>query len=86
MNETILVVDDEPKIIKLAKDYLEKGGFRVLTEGDGLRALKTARREHPDLIVLDLNAARNGRPGYLPHPSQGICCPHHYAHRPFRGS
>lgn len=54
MNETILVVDDEPKIIKLAKDYLEKGGFRVLTEGDGLRALKTARRERPDLIVLDL--------------------------------
>jgi DNA-binding response OmpR family regulator len=54
MNETILVVDDEPKIIRLAKDYLEKGGFRVLSEMDGLSALSTARREHPDLIVLDL--------------------------------
>jgi len=54
MNETILVVDDETKIIKLAKDYLEQGGFRVLSEVDGISALNTTRREHPDLIVLDL--------------------------------
>jgi two-component system alkaline phosphatase synthesis response regulator PhoP len=55
MNEMILVVDDEPKIVKQAKDYLEKGGFRVTTAGDGRTALAVARHERPDLIVLDLN-------------------------------
>jgi len=55
MNEMILVVDDEPKIVKQARDYLEKGGFRVVTTADGKRALVVARNERPDLIVLDLN-------------------------------
>ena len=54
MPELILVVDDEPKITRLARDYLEKYGYRVLTAGDGQSALTTARRERPDLIVLDL--------------------------------
>jgi two-component system alkaline phosphatase synthesis response regulator PhoP len=54
MPELILVVDDEPKIARLARDYLEKNGFRVLTAGDGQSALTIARREKPDLIVLDL--------------------------------
>jgi two-component system alkaline phosphatase synthesis response regulator PhoP len=55
VNETILVVDDEPKIVKQARDYLEKGGYRVATAGDGETALAVARHERPDLIVLDLN-------------------------------
>jgi len=50
----ILVVDDEPKIVRLARDYLEKNGYRVVTAGDGPSALAMARRERPDLIVLDL--------------------------------
>ena len=54
MSELILVVDDEPKVARLARDYLEKNGYRVLTAGDGQSALTTARREKPDLIVLDL--------------------------------
>jgi len=54
MNETILVVDDEPKIVQLARDYLEKSGFKVLSSGDGQQALAITRQEHPDLIVLDL--------------------------------
>jgi len=54
MQSTILVVDDEPKIVRLARDYLEKNGFRVVTAGDGNSALAMARREKPDLIVLDL--------------------------------
>ena len=54
MNETILVVDDEPKILQLAKDYLVENGFKVLTSGDGVQALAIARQEKPDLIVLDL--------------------------------
>ena len=54
MSQLILVVDDEPKITRLARDYLEKNGFRVLTVGDGQSALATARREKPDLVILDL--------------------------------
>ena len=55
MNELILVVDDEKEIVKLARDYLERAGFRVLSASDGTRALAAARGEQPDLVVLDLN-------------------------------
>jgi DNA-binding response OmpR family regulator len=51
---TILVVDDEPKIVQLARDYLEKAGFAVVTAHDGTAALATARARRPDLVVLDL--------------------------------
>src|SRR4029079_785501 len=51
---TVLVVDDEPKIVQLARDYLEHAGFSVLTAGDGTSALHAARVREPDLIVLDL--------------------------------
>jgi len=51
---TVLVVDDEPKIVQLARDYLEHAGFAVLTAGDGPSALQAARVRQPDLIVLDL--------------------------------
>ena len=54
MSELILVVDDEPKIVRIARDYLEKNGFRVTIAADGQTALAAARREKPDLIVLDL--------------------------------
>jgi DNA-binding response OmpR family regulator len=54
MQALILVVDDEPKIVRLARDYLEKDGFRVLSAGDGPAALAMARAEKPDLIVLDI--------------------------------
>jgi DNA-binding response OmpR family regulator len=54
MQELILVVDDEPKIVRLARDFLEKNGFRVISAGDGASALAMARREKPALIVLDL--------------------------------
>ena len=50
----ILVVDDEPKITQLVRDYLERAGFVVVTAGDGREALMRARTEHPDLVVLDL--------------------------------
>ena len=55
MNELILVVDDEAKIVKLARDYLERNNFRVISADDGVTALAAARRDRPDLIVLDLN-------------------------------
>jgi DNA-binding response OmpR family regulator len=54
MPPLILVVDDEPKVARLARDYLEKNGFRVIVCGDGQSALTMARREKPDLVILDL--------------------------------
>ena len=54
MSQLILVIDDEPKVARLARDYLEKNGFRVVTAADGQSALTVARREKPDLIILDL--------------------------------
>lgn len=55
MNELILVVDDEPRIVKQARDYLERSGLRVTDAADGKQALILARHERPDLVVLDLN-------------------------------
>jgi DNA-binding response OmpR family regulator len=50
----ILVVDDEPRIAAIARDYLERAGYRVTTAGTGADALAIARTRRPDLIVLDL--------------------------------
>ncbi|HEY7624167.1 MAG TPA: response regulator transcription factor [Candidatus Limnocylindria bacterium] len=50
----VLVVDDEPKIVQLARDYLEHAGFGVVAAHDGKQALAIARSQHPDLVVLDL--------------------------------
>jgi DNA-binding response OmpR family regulator len=52
--KTILVVDDEPKIVQIARDYLERAGFSVLAAGDGKSALDKVRAAKPDLVILDL--------------------------------
>lgn len=54
MTQKILVVDDEAKIVRLVRSYLEQSGFAVVEAGDGQTALIQARREKPDLVVLDL--------------------------------
>lgn len=54
MSKTILVIDDEPKIVEICKDYLTTAGFAVITANDGAKGLAAARKERPDLIVLDL--------------------------------
>lgn len=51
---TILVVDDDPGIVKVVRAYLEQAGFRVLVARDGKKAMQIARHEKPDLVVLDL--------------------------------
>jgi two-component system alkaline phosphatase synthesis response regulator PhoP len=51
---TILVVDDEPGIVQIARDYLERAGYRIVTAADGQHALRLARSEVPSLVVLDL--------------------------------
>jgi two-component system alkaline phosphatase synthesis response regulator PhoP len=53
-SRTILVVDDEPQIAQIARDYLDRAGFRVLVASDGQQALRLVRSEQPSLIVLDL--------------------------------
>ncbi|MGB8645385.1 MAG: response regulator transcription factor [Anaerolineae bacterium] len=52
--KTILVVDDEPKIVQIARDYIEHAGMTVLTAFDGKSALATIRAAKPDLVILDL--------------------------------
>ena len=52
--KTVLVVDDEPGIVELARDYLEHAGFGVITATDGPSALTAVRLRKPDVLVLDL--------------------------------
>jgi two-component system alkaline phosphatase synthesis response regulator PhoP len=52
--KTILVVDDEPQIVQVVRDYLEHGGFTVVTAAEGSTALRVAATQHPDLVILDL--------------------------------
>ncbi|MCI0520179.1 MAG: response regulator transcription factor [Chloroflexi bacterium] len=54
MAKTILVVDDKQELRSLLKSYLSQEGFHVVTAGDGQEALYVARREKPDLVILDL--------------------------------
>jgi two-component system alkaline phosphatase synthesis response regulator PhoP len=53
-NAKVLVVDDDRKTVDLARLYLEKDGYRILTAYDGKQALDMARQKKPDLVVLDL--------------------------------
>ena len=50
----ILVVDDEPPIVELVRGYLAREGWSVVVAEDGAAALVAARRERPDVVVLDL--------------------------------
>ncbi|HEY6013743.1 MAG TPA: response regulator transcription factor [Candidatus Limnocylindrales bacterium] len=50
----VLVVDDEPPIVDLVRGYLEREGWEVLTAPDGREGLELARREQPDVVILDL--------------------------------
>jgi two-component system alkaline phosphatase synthesis response regulator PhoP len=52
--QTILVVEDEPRIAAIAADYLRHAGYAVVVVTDGAEALDKARTLQPDLIVLDL--------------------------------
>ena len=52
--QQILVVDDEPNIVQLARLYLERDGFAVSSVGGGQKALDAVRTQQPDLVVLDV--------------------------------
>lgn len=50
----ILIVDDEKQIVEIVKAYLEREGYRTIVAYDGKSALTMARKERPNLIILDL--------------------------------
>jgi two-component system alkaline phosphatase synthesis response regulator PhoP len=54
MAKKILVVDDNPDILTMLKDYLSQEGFEVVSAADGQKALFVAREEKPDCIILDM--------------------------------
>src|SRR5512138_1962033 len=54
MSKTIMVVDDEKRLVSLVQSYLTQEGYRVVAAHNGKEALAVARREKPDLIILDV--------------------------------
>jgi DNA-binding response OmpR family regulator len=54
MPKKILLIDDEPEIVEICRDYFKAAGYDVVTANNGVNGLQFARREKPDLIVLDL--------------------------------
>ena len=54
MEKTILVVDDEQRLVSLVESYLKQEGYRVVTAFNGREALDVAQTENPDLIILDV--------------------------------
>ncbi len=54
MPKTVLVVDDEERLVALLKAYLTQEGFRVVTAENGRVGLIQARQENPDIIILDI--------------------------------
>jgi DNA-binding response OmpR family regulator len=54
MTNTIMVVDDEPRIVSVIESYLAQYGYRVVKSYNGEEALVLAEKEKPDLIILDI--------------------------------
>lgn len=51
---TILVADDDPRLVRILRVNLERDGFTVITAEDGRQALEQARKCRPDLVILDV--------------------------------
>jgi two-component system phosphate regulon response regulator OmpR len=54
MENRVLIIDDDEKLRKLLKEYLEGNGFKVLTLADGSDVKKTLQRESPEIVILDI--------------------------------
>lgn len=52
---TILIIEDEPELVKVLRSYLEQAGFNVISAGRGDTGLATWESKQPDLVILDLN-------------------------------
>ena len=55
MPHTLLIIEDEPELVRVLRSYLEQAGFSVLTAMRGDTGLTTWEDKHPDLVILDLN-------------------------------
>ena len=54
MGKTILIVEDEPKNLKLLRDLLQRFGYEILEASDGEQGVKSAGEKMPDLILMDI--------------------------------
>jgi len=55
MPQTLLIIEDEPELVRVLRSYLEQAGFSVLSAGRGDTGLSTWEHKRPDLVILDLN-------------------------------
>lgn len=62
--KTILIVDDQPEVRELVAVTLEIGDYKILMADNGDKALDLARREHPDLMLLDVQMPGGSIDGY----------------------
>ena len=58
MAKKILLVDDEPELVEMVKTRLKANNYEVITASDGQEGLDKAKREKPDLIILDIMLPR----------------------------
>lgn len=58
MARTVLVVDDDPQIVRVVEINLTQEGYQIRTAGDGEAALAAVREERPDLVILDVTMPR----------------------------
>ncbi len=63
MRARLLLVDDDPDLVRLMTAQLRASGFEVVSAGDGASAIMSARRQRPDAILLDIGLP--GGDGYL---------------------
>jgi DNA-binding response OmpR family regulator len=54
MKKSVLVVDDQPHIVRLIQVNLEKAGFEVITASDGMEGMDKVRQFNPDVVILDV--------------------------------
>jgi two-component system, OmpR family, response regulator len=54
MSDKVLIIEDDPNLLEAVKYNLRKEGYDVVTAGDGELALEVARRENPDILILDI--------------------------------
>ena len=78
--ETILVIEDDPTLLRVIKDNLEFQGYAVLTANDGEAGLTAAMNGQSNLIILDIMSSENQRLRDLPQsPEEGNPHSYHYA-------
>lgn len=58
MTKTILIVDDDPVLVRILGQTLENEGYRTVSASDGAEALKRVQDENPDMIILDVQMPR----------------------------